>query len=69
MNREANPDLDALQKAIEAKASPDEIKAKLARVRDARKEKEAKLEKAQESLKEVLSVNQEALAVTMGLLK
>ena len=42
---------------------------KLARYRDAHKEKEAKLEKAQQDLKEVLSPRQEAVAVTMGLLK
>jgi hypothetical protein len=68
-NREPDPDAEALRKAIEAKASPEEIKAKLAKVREARKEKEAKLEKAQEDLRQVLSLRQEATAVTMGLLK
>jgi hypothetical protein len=67
--RETNPEVEALQKAIEAKASPDEIKAKLARLRESRKEKEAKLEKAQEDLKQVLSAKQEAVAVMAGLLK
>jgi len=67
--RETNPEAEALQKAIEAKVSPDEIKAKLARLRESRKEKEAKLEKAQEDLKQVLSAKQEAVAVMGGLLK
>jgi len=67
--REPDPELEALQKAIEAKASPDEIKAKLARLRDAHKDKEAKLEKLQDDLRQVLSARQEAIAVTMGLLK
>lgn len=66
---EPSPEAEALQKAIEAKAPAAEVKAKLAKVREARKEKEAKLEKAQADLAKVLSVNQEASAVLMGLLK
>ena len=58
-----------MQKAIESKASADELKAKLAKLREARKQKEANLEKAQEELRKVLSVRQEASAVLMGLLK
>jgi hypothetical protein len=66
---EPSPEVAELQKAIEAKASADDIKAKLAKVREARKANEAKLEAAQEDLKKVLSVRQEAVAVMMGLLK
>lgn len=66
---EPDPDLEALQKAIEAKAPADEIKAKLTKLRESRKDKEAKLEKAQEDLRSVLSTRQEAVAVMMGLLK
>jgi|SRR5437867_2423470 len=66
---EPSPEAEALQKAIESKASPDELKAKLAKLREARKEKEAKLEQAQEELRKVLSVRQEASAVLSGLLK
>ena len=66
---EASPDADALQKAIDAKASPEELKTKLAKLRDSQKEKEAKLVKAQEDLRAVLTVRQEATAVLMGLLK
>jgi hypothetical protein len=66
---EPNLDAEALQKALEAKASSDEIKSKLAKLREAQKEKEAKLAKAQDELRKVLSVRQEATAVMMGLLK
>ena len=65
------PSLEAeeLQKAIDSNASKDELKAKLTKFREARKEKEAKLAKAQEDLKKVLSVKQEAAAVLNGLLQ
>ena len=66
---EPNPDAEALQKALEAKAPAAEIKTKLAKFRESRKEREAKLEKAQEDLRQVLSARQEAQAVMMGLLK
>lgn len=59
----------ALRTAIENKASADEVKAKLAKYRDARKAKEAELAKAQDELKKVLSVRQEAAAVVAGLLQ
>ena len=66
---EPNPDAEALQKALEAKASADEIKAKLAKYRESQKAKQAALEKAQAELRQVLSVKQEAQAVLMGLLQ
>ena len=66
---EPSPEMEALQKAIESKASAEELKTKLAKVRDARKDKEAKLEKAQDDLKKILSARQEAGAVLAGLLK
>lgn len=66
---EVNPEQDALQKAIESNAPADEIKAKLAKYRASQKEKEAKLTKAQDELRQVLSVKQEGTAVLMGLLK
>lgn len=67
--RETNPELDALRKAIENDASAAEIKSKLADLRTARKKKETELEKAQDELRKSLSVRQEAVAVTLGLLK
>ncbi len=69
MGRETNPEVEALRKAIENKASTAELKAKLANLRAARKKKEAELEKAQQDLLEILSTRQEAVAVTLGLLK
>ncbi|HXJ56781.1 MAG TPA: hypothetical protein VNU68_08965 [Verrucomicrobiae bacterium] len=63
------PEADALQKALDAKASPDELKAKLAKYREARKAKEAKLTQAQDELRKILSVRQEAAAVMGGLLQ
>ena len=45
-----------------------EIKARLDRLREVRKENEAKLAKAQEDLRAVLTVRQEAIAVMYGLL-
>jgi hypothetical protein len=64
-----DPEAEALQKALEAKASTEDIKRKLAALRDARLAKEAELAKAQEAFREVLSVRQEAIAVSAGLLK
>ena len=66
---EPSPEAEELQKAIDSNASKEELKAKLAKVREARKDKEAKLAKAQEDLKKVLTVKQEATAVLMGLLQ
>ena len=58
----------ALQSAIEAKAPTDQIKAKLDAHRADRKQKQEVLAKAQEDLKKVLNVRQEAAAVLAGLL-
>ena len=66
---EPSPEAQALQKAIEAKAPADELKSKLAKFREARKVKEANLEKVQEDLRKVLTPRQEAVAVLAGLLK
>lgn len=67
------PEQEALTKALEDKAPADEIKAKLAKYREARKardaEREAKLEKAQEELRKALTPRQEAGAVLARLLK
>src|SRR5260221_4259098 len=64
-----NAEADALQKALEAKASSEELKGKLGKLRESLKEKEAALAKAQDELRKVLSVRREATAVMMGLLK
>ena len=57
-----------LQKAVEAKASAEEIKGKLAKVREERKQKDAALTKAQDDLRKVLNARREAQAVLAGLL-
>ena len=64
-----DPDSEALQAAVDAKAPADELKAKLAKVRASVKAKEEKLAAAQESLKTLLSARQEAVAVLNGLVK
>ena len=66
---EPNPDVEALQKAVEGKASSDELKSKVAKLRDGMKAREAKLANAHEDLRKLLSVRQEAIAITIGLLK
>ena len=68
-NPPAEPELEALRNALESKAPAAEIKAKLALLRDARGKREADLEKAREGLRQLLSARQEAVAVTLGLLK
>jgi len=63
-----NPESDALRAAITDKMPDAEIKSRLDRLREVRKQNEAKLTKAQEELRAVLSVRQEAVAVMFGLL-
>lgn len=62
------PEAEDLQKAIDGKASADELKTRLAKLRDARKVKQANLAKAQDDLRKVLTVRQEAVGVMLGLL-
>jgi len=64
----SGPEEEALQKAIDAKASNAELKAALAKYQEARRQKQAELEKAQADLRAVLSVRQEAIASLSGLL-
>jgi uncharacterized protein YdeI (BOF family) len=63
-----SPELDALEKAIEAKATKAELTAAIAKVDEARKAKQAELEKAQANLRKVLTTRQEAIATASGLL-
>jgi ribosomal protein L15 len=63
-----SPEQAALQKAIDSKASPTELKAALAKYLEARKQKQTNLEKAQAELRKVLSIRQEAIASMSGLL-
>jgi hypothetical protein len=65
---EPSPEAQALEKAVESKASASETKAALAKYMEARKAKEADLAKAQDELRKVLTVRQEAVATVNGLL-
>lgn len=61
-------ELAALSSAVRDKLPDAEVKSRLERLRQSRKDSEAKLSKAQEELRAVLSVRQEAVAVVFGLL-
>ncbi len=64
-----SPESQALRTALESDStSADEIKTKLAALREARKKSQAQLEQAREELKKVLTLRQEATLVQMGLL-
>lgn len=62
------PEAEALQRAIDNNAPTDQINAALAKYREAQKRKEADLAKAQEELRKVLSLRQEAVLVSLGVL-
>ena len=66
---EPNPAATALQAALDSKATPEQVKARLAKLRESVAQKEANLAKAREALAQVLSVRQEAIAVLIGLLR
>ncbi len=62
------PEQTALQDAIENDASADDLKAKLAAYKKAVASKEADLKKAQDKLRSVLSVKQEAQLTLFGMI-
>ncbi len=64
----SNPEMAALQQALTDDLPEAEIKSRLERMREARRNGEAKVAKAQEELRAVLTVKQEAVAVMFGLL-
>ncbi len=66
--RGGSPEQVALTQAVADKLPDAEIKARLTKLRETRKANEAKLEKAQDELRAVLTVRQEAQAVLLGLL-
>jgi hypothetical protein len=66
---EPSASITALRAAIDNKAADADLKAKMAAVRAETKEKQAKLDAAMEDLRGVLTVRQEAIAVSVGLLK
>ena len=63
-----SPELESLQNAIQSNAPTDQIKSAMEKVRSVRKAKEAALTKAQDDLKAILTVKQEAAAVANGLI-
>lgn len=63
---EPNPELESLGKAIDSKAGKDELKSAIAKVRDARQAREQKVKQAQEDLRKVLTLRQEAIAIMNG---
>jgi hypothetical protein len=63
-----SPEAETLTRAIESKASNSELKAALAKFVEARKAKQAELEQAQTDLRKALSLRQEAIATSAGLL-
>jgi len=69
-SRAVNQDVETLHNAsTNTTISKEEMKAKLAKYRNAQKAKETTLAKDQEELRKLLSVRQEAIAVLNGLLK
>ncbi len=68
--RFSSPEADALRTALQSDStSPEEIKAKLQALRDARKKAAADLDDARENLKKVLTLRQEATLVQIGILE
>ncbi|HRE82162.1 MAG TPA: hypothetical protein PLN52_14030 [Opitutaceae bacterium] len=63
-----NPEAEALAAAIRNQATQADLKARLDRLREVRKQNDAKLTAAQEELRAILDLRQEAIAVLMGLL-
>jgi len=62
-----SPEAEALQKAIDDNAPAAQIKAAMAKYQASQKAKQAKLVAAQENLRKVLTVKQEAQATLLGL--
>ena len=63
-----SPEVEALEKNIDNNAPEDQIKASLQKYRDLQKKKEAELKTAQKDLRQVLTVRQEAVLVSIGVL-
>jgi len=64
-----SPEAEALQSAIDANAPSAQIKDALKKYEASQKAKQAKLVQAQEALRKVLTVKQEAQATLLGLLQ
>jgi hypothetical protein len=64
----SSPEAEALQKTIDDNAPAAQIKDALAKYKASQKAKQEKLEAAQNDLRKVLTVKQEAAATLLGLL-
>jgi hypothetical protein len=64
-----SPEAEALQKSIDDNAPTAQIKTALAKYEASQKDKQTKLVQAQENLRKVLTVKQEAQATLLGLLE
>jgi hypothetical protein len=64
-----SPEAEALQKAVDDNAPTAQVKAALAKYHASQKDKQAKLVQAQENLRKVLTVKQEAQAALLGLVE
>lgn len=65
---EPSPEARALQQAIENNVPTEQLKGALARFREARQRKQQEVTKAQEQLRQVLTIRQEAILVSMSIL-
>ena len=64
-----DPAADTLQQALDGHGTVAQVKAALAKFRAAKQQKQAELTKAQEALKQVLTVRQEAALALAGYLE
>ena len=69
LGAQPDPTADALQSALDNNGSVAQVKAALAKFREAKKQKQEALASAQAALKEVLSVRQEAALALAGYLE
>ena len=69
-DRAGSPESQALRTTLEnTSATPEDLKAKLTALRDSRKKVEAEMEASRAELRKVVSVRQEAVLVSMGILE
>jgi len=65
---EVTPEMQALRRSVDGHGSNEELKAAVAKVLEARKRKQAELDKAQSELRQVLTFRQEATLSLLGVL-
>jgi hypothetical protein len=65
---QSTPEADALQTALDSNAPKDQVKTALENLRAARQRQKDELAKAQNELREMLTLRQEATLVSLGIL-